>query len=251
MKQMLVVGGGTGLGNAVVKNLLEHNREVVVLGRTKPSDELRIKKFYGIDGTAVDWPSLYSTIERDTSSSIDAVIFVAGIGVFGKTNLVPVDRVRQVFELNFWACASAARAAAEYWTAQGEAGKFLAVLSIAALRAVPLESYYAASKAATARFLECLQLEYRHRGIEFICAFPGLLKTAFRRNAEWYGLKPAFANEGADVHETAQAVIALLEGKRRTRILGWRERTIAITDRLLPGLYDRLVLRSRVKRLMS
>ncbi len=251
MKQILVVGGGTGLGGALVKNLVEHDRKVVVLGRTKPSDDLRIQKFYCMDGTAVDWPSLYSTMEAETGVPIDAIIFVAGTGVFGKTSLVPLERARQVFELNFWACASAARAAAEYWAAKGLPGKFVAILSIAALRAVPLESYYAASKAATARFLECLQLEYGHKNIEFKCAFPGLLKTAFRRAAAWYGLKPAFADEGADVHKTAQAVVDLLESRRKMQVIGWRERAIALADRLLPGLYDRAVLRGRVQKLMN
>ena len=251
MKQILVVGGGTGLGGAVVKNLVEHDRKVVVLGRTKPSDGLRIQKFYGLDAATVDWPSFYSKAETETGAPIDAVIFVAGRGVFGKTGLVPVERARNVFELNFWACAAAARAAAEYWAGKGQPGKFVAVLSLAALRAVPMESYYAASKAATARFLECLQLEYAHKGIELKCAFPGLLKTGFRSAAEWYGLKPAFADEGADVHVTAQAVVDLLESKRNAQVFGWRERAIALADRLLPGLYDRAVLRGRAEKLMN
>ena len=251
MKQILVVGGGTGLGGAVVKNLVEHGRKVVVVGRTKPSPELPVEKFYGLDAAAADWPSQFSTIEKETGDLIDAVIFVAGSGVFGKASLIPVERAREVFELNFWACAAAARAVAEYWASKGKTGKFVAILSIAALRAVPLESYYAASKTATSRFLECLQLEYGHKGIDFICVYPGLLNTGFRRTAEWYGLKPAFADEGADVHKTAQAVINLLEGRRRAQVLGWKERTITLLDRWLPGLYDRVVLRSRVKRLLN
>lgn len=251
MKHILVVGGGTGLGRAVVKNLLEQRHKVVVIGRTNPSDDLPIKRFYAIDASVADWPAQFSTIEKDTGASIDSLIFVAGTGVFGKASLIPPDRARYVFDLNFWACASAARAAAEHWAAKGQPGRFVAILSIAALRAVPLESYYAASKAATARFLECLQLEYAHKQIGFTCVYPGLLNTGFRRTAEWYGLQPAFADEGADVHKTAQAVIDLLDGKRKARVLGWRERTIAFVDRVLPGLYDRVVLRGRVEKLMK
>ncbi|HKW64941.1 MAG TPA: SDR family NAD(P)-dependent oxidoreductase [Candidatus Acidoferrum sp.] len=251
MKQILVVGGGTGLGGAIVKNLADGDRNVIVAGRTKPPAELPIREFHSVDAANADWPFQFSAIEKETGATLDAVIFVAGSGVFGKVNLIPVEKARQIFELNFWACASAARAAAEYWAGKGQPGKFVAILSLAALRAVPLESYYAASKAATARFLECLRLEYGHRRIEFISVFPGLLNTGFRRNAKWYGLKPAFADEGADVHKTAQAVVDLLEGRRRAQVLGWKERTIALADRWLPGFYDRFVLRSRVERLMS
>jgi short-subunit dehydrogenase len=249
--QILVVGGSRGLGEALVKNLLDHKHKVVVLGKTEPPDASRIQKFYCLDATTVDWPTRYSAIERETGAPIDAVIFVAGMGVFGKTSLIPVDSVRQVFELNFWACSAAAKAAAEYWSTKGQAGKFVAILSIAARRAVPFESYYSASKAAIARFLECLQLEYAHKEIEFICAFPGLLKTQFRQQAAWYGFEPTFADEGADVHETAQAVINLLNGKRKTKVIGWRERAIDLADRIFPGLYDRTVLRKRVQKLLK
>jgi short-subunit dehydrogenase len=179
------------------------------------------------------------------------VIFVAGTGVFGKTVAIPLERARQTFELNFWACTTAARAAAEYWDDKKRAGKFLAILSIVARRAVPFEAYYSASKAAAARFLDCLRLEYGHKNIEFMCAFPGLLKTPFRSQVEWYGPKPALKDEGADVDRTARAVVKLLEGRRKARVIGWRERSIDLADRILPGLYDRAVLRKRVERLLK
>ena len=93
--------------------------------------------------------------------------------------------------------------------------------------------------------------EYAHKNIQFTCAFPGSLNTQFRRQAEWYGFEPTFANRGADVHKIAQAVINLLEGKRKTRVIGWRERAIDLADRVAPGLYDRAVLRSRVKKILK
>jgi NAD(P)-dependent dehydrogenase (short-subunit alcohol dehydrogenase family) len=250
MKQIVVVGGGGGLGGAIVRQLLDQNYKVVVAGRTKPGDE-RLRKFYGIDPASVEWPSLYQTIEEETGAPVDAVIFVAGTAVFGKTPLIPLERARQTLELNFWACTTAARAAAERWDSNGQAGKFVAILSIVARRAVPFEAYYSASKAAASRFLECLQLEYGHKNMEFVCALPGTLRTPFRRQAEWYGFAPACGDEGADVGKTAEAVINLLTGRRKTRVIGWRERSIDLADRVFPGLYDRVVLQGRVRRLLK
>lgn len=248
MKQVLIVGGGGGLGSALVKESLNRNFRVVVAGRTRPFDP-RVHRFYQTNAKDTEWGALYLLIEREIP--FDAVIFVPGTAVFGKTSMIPLERARQTFELNFWACAAAARAAAEFWSAKCRRGKFLAVLSIAARRAVLFEAYYCASRAATARFLECLQLEYAQQQLEFLCAFPGLLRTPFRRNAEWYGLGPSFADEGADVQKTAQAIIHLLTGRRKTRVIGWRERTIDLADRLFPGLYDRTVLRARTRRLLK
>ena len=250
MKQIVIIGGSGGLGRAVVKQCFDRNFCVVVVGRTKPSDP-RVRKFYPVDARNADWDNLYRIIEEETGHSIDAIIFVSGSAVFGKTSSIPVEKARQTFDLNFWACAAAARAAAELWSANAHRGKFLAVLSIAARRAVPFESYYCASRAATARFLECLQLEYAHNHLQFLSAFPGLLNTPFRRTADWYGFSPRFDHEGADVGQTAQAIMRLLVGKRRRRVIGWRERSIDLADRLFPGLYDATVLRSRVQKLLK
>jgi short-subunit dehydrogenase len=247
MKQIAIVGGGGGLGGALVKQLSDQDCQTVVIGRRRPA-EPRIQRFYAVDATRVDWRSLYTKIEQETSSAIDGMIFVAGTGVFGKTNLIPEEPARQTFELNFWACTAAAKAIAAHWDDKNQPGTFLAVLSIVARRAVPFEAYYAASKAATARFLECLQFEYAHKNIQIICAYPGMLRTPFRRQAPWYGFDPSQSDAGADVQKTAQSVINLLKGRRRTRVIGWRERSIDLTDRFLPGLYDRAVLGNRVRK---
>jgi hypothetical protein len=41
------------------------------------------------------------------------------------------------------------------------------------------------------------------------------------------------------------------EAHVRQRVIGWRERTIDLADRIAPGLYDRLVLRQRVRRVIG
>jgi short-subunit dehydrogenase len=182
---------------------------------------------------------------------MDAVVFVAGTAAYGRTASVPPERERSIFELNCWACANAAKSAVEHWAENDRPGTFLAVLSIVARRAVPFEAHYSASKAAAARFLECLELEYGPRHIRVLSAFPGTLDTPFRRQAEWYGLAPGAPGPGADVRQTARALCALLDGTRRARVIGWRERAIDLADRLVPGLYDRMVLQKRVARMLK
>jgi short-subunit dehydrogenase len=250
MKQVTIVGGGGGLGSKLVEQLLDRDYRVTVVGRTRPK-EPRLQNFLTTDVTHTDWRSLYATIEKLTGAPISAVVFVAGTAAFGRTAQIPPERARQTFELNFWACTSAATAAAEYWSEARRPGKFLAILSIVARHAVPLEAYYSASKAAAARFLESLQFEYAGRKIELMSVFPGMLKTPFRRRAEWYGVTSASDEQGADVQQTSRAIIRLLEGRRRTRVIGWRERSIDVADHVLPGVYDRVVLRARARKLLA
>jgi len=251
MKNIVVVGGSGGLGNAVVSRLLDRDYQVVVAGRS-PAADPRIAEFHAIETVSAEWPQVYRAIERSTSAPIDAVVFVSGIAAYGKVAEIPSESARHMLELNFWSCASAAQAAGEYWVAKHRPGKFLAVLSIVARLGVPFESYYSASKAAAARFLECLDLEYGHHGIEFISAFPGTLKTPFRSRAQWYGLTPTQSDDaGAKPADTAQALLALLEGRRFSPVIGWRERVIDLAERLCPGLYNRAVQRDRVRRVLD
>ncbi len=250
MKKVVIVGGAGGLGSELVRQLLDRGLEVVVAGRSRAADA-RVARSHLIDAAGVDWRSLYRTIAEDGSTPIDAVVFVAGTAAYGRTELFPAERARAIFDLNFWACASAARSAAEHWVASRRPGTFVAVLSIVARRAVPFEAYYAASKAAAARFLECLDLEYAGKGIRFVSAYPGTLDTPFRRRADWYGFEPPAADGGAGVGRVARAILRLLDGTRRSRVIGWRERSIDLADRLAPGLYDRLVLRRRVGRMVK
>ncbi len=250
MKKTLVVGGAGALGSEIVRQLLDRGIEVVVAGRRAAADA-RVRRSWTTDATQAEWGHLYAAIERETGSPVDSVVFVAGKAAFGKTALLSAEGARSLFELNFWACTGAARAAAEHWAGAARSGAFLAVLSIAARRAVPFEAYYSASKAAAARFLECLDLEYRGRGLRFLAAFPGALDTPFRKQAEWLGIEPTFAEGGADVRGTARAILAILDGRRRARVIGWRERSIALADRVAPGLYDRVVLRRRVARMLK
>ena len=248
MRQILVVGGAGGLGSALVRRLLDRKWAVAVAGRSAVT-EPRVRYVRVLDATVTDWRTLYRDVERESGAPVEAVAFVSGAAAYGRTTLVPSDRARATFELNFWACAAAATAAAEHWVERDRPGRFLAVLSLVARRAVPFEAHYAASKAAAGRFLECLQLEYGPRGIRFLCAFPGTLDTPFRTSAGWYGLAPAPSKGGSDADGAASALVALLEGRRKARVIGWRERAIDLADRVAPGLYDRAVLSRRVKRL--
>jgi NAD(P)-dependent dehydrogenase (short-subunit alcohol dehydrogenase family) len=250
MKQILIVGGAGGLGSALVQQLLDENVQVVVAGRSRIAED-RVRHSYVIDANCADWRSLYSTIEQESGMPIGAVVFVAGTAAYGMTALFPPERARSIFELNFWACTAAARLVAEHWAEKERAGTFVAVLSIVARRAVPFEAYYAASKAAAARFLECLDLEYAPRGIRFVSAFPGTLDTPFRLQADWYGLDPPIAAQGTDARRTAQAIRELLKGSRTAQVIGWRERVIDLADRMVPGLYDRIILRKRVERALK
>ena len=243
-RHVLVIAPHGTVGGAVARELRRRGVRVTGAGRTPPEPGV-VDGFHPVDLSAAAWPDLYRTVAGD--GPLDSIVYAAGVGTFGRTDAIPAEEARAAFDVNFWSIANAARAAAERWVRDDTPGCFLAVLSIAGRRAVPFEAYYGASKAAAARFLEALQLEVPP-SIRFVAACPGLIRTPFRSRAVWHGMPEPSAAGGANPRETAAALCDLLEGSRRSRVIGWRERAIDLADRFAPGLYDRLVLRPRIAR---
>lgn len=243
-RHALVIAPHGAVGGAVARELRRRGARVTGAGRTPP-DAGAVDAFLPLDLSAASWPQLYASAAG--AAPLDAIVYAAGIGTFGRTGAIPPEDARAVFEVNFWAVTDAARAAADRWVRDATPGCFLAVLSIAGRRAVPFEAYYGASKAAAVRFLEALQLEVPP-SIRFVAACPGLIRTPFRSRSVWHGMPMLPADGGATPEKTAVALCDLLEGSRTSRVIGWRERAIDLADRFAPGLYDRLVLRPRVAR---
>ncbi len=244
---MVVVGARTGVGQHLARQLRERGVAVSSVGRSHDDALGAWKKT--VDLRAADWRATYEEASAAAGIPVDGVVFVAGLAAFGRTTAVPADVAREIFELNTFAVMAAATEAARAWSSAGQPGLFVAVLSIAGRRAVPFEAHYCASKAATGRFLEALDLEHEARGIAFHSVYPGLLRTPFRGKARWFGMPaPAYAEDaGGDPADVARVLVAMLHGVPRSRVLGWRERAIDAVDRLNPDLYNRLVLRRRVR----
>jgi short-subunit dehydrogenase len=213
VSHVVVVGASSGIGGLVADALALRGVILSTIGR-RPSRHRTAWHHASADLGAVDWANVYRAAERRASSPIDV---------------------------------AAALAAATLWAAPRR-GTFVSVSSISARRAVPFESYYCASKAACARFLDGLELEQPDGRLRFVSVYPGRLRTAFRAKADWYGLPadPAFG-VGGDPARVAGSILSVLDGGS-SRIIGARERAIDLADRISPRLYDRLVLRARVRR---
>jgi NAD(P)-dependent dehydrogenase (short-subunit alcohol dehydrogenase family) len=220
------------------------------VGRSKPPRPEAFHKTCA-DPASLDWARTYGEMESHAGIPIDAVVYVAGDAAFGRAAAVPTARARRLFEANFWGPAAAATAADTLWAAPRR-GAFVCVSSIAGRRAVPFEAHYCASKAACARFLEALSLEHPDGRVRFASVYPGRLRTGFRAHAEWYDApRDPAPSEGNDPAAVARAIVLVLEGRKGPHVIGARENAIDFADRLSPRLYDRLVLRRRVRRLLD
>jgi len=241
----VVVGGSSGIGAEVARELAARAWDVSALSR-------RTSAVPGVRSIACDVgddASVAAAFERAIAAAGTprAVVYSAGAGVAGQTLDVPREAARDAFEVNFWGLERVVRQVLPLMMREGR-GSIVLVASIAALRAVPYEAHYAASKAAAMRYLECVALEAAARGVHVGWVAPGYVPTGFLERAGWHGMRrPEVSGSGVTSADVARAVAHAVERRQSRAVLGWRENAIALADRALPGAYDRL-LRARMRR---
>jgi short-subunit dehydrogenase len=239
MKTAWVVGASSALGGATATRLRKERFAVVSLSRTEPAP--------GVADTHVrcDVTDL-AEVERAVASALaihgapSVVVYAAGQAAMGVTFTVPMDMARRAFAVNFWGLDAVVRGVLPAMHAAG-GGTIVAILSLAAHRAITHEAYYSASKAAALRWLDCVALEAHPLGVHIKHLSPGFIDTGFFDRGGWHGMNaPPVRGSGVTPDDVAEEVWSLTRGKRSS-VIGWRERAIVLADRLSPGAYDALV----------
>jgi short-subunit dehydrogenase len=241
----IVVGSSAGIGAAIAAALRRQGHTVWGLARRSSGGAVDFSLPCDVSLPEELEAALREALEKGGAPS--RFVYASGAAIMGKSLEAPTESARRVFEVNFWGMERAIRLVYPAM-ARRRQGSILAVLSLAALRAVPFEAHYAASKAACARYLECFAHEASNEGVRVSYIAPGYVETGFLQRADWFGMPPVTVRgSGVTPDEVASAALALMDGRRRSPIIGWREKAIAIADRVLPGAYDEL-LRLRRRR---
>jgi short-subunit dehydrogenase len=238
----VVVGASAGLGAAIGAELRRRGWTVSGMARREPPRD-SVDRAFACDVTR-DEELVRVLGEAASHAPLDALVWCAGTPVMGRTLAVPPDAARAAFATSFWAMELAVRTVLPSMI-ERRRGWILAVLSLAALRAVPNEAYYAAAKAAAGRWLECLSQEVGWASVAVKCLYPGYVDTGFLERGGWWGMdRPSrVSGSGVTPEDVARAAADLLQSSRARAVLGWREKTIVLADRVAPGLYDWLLQR--------
>jgi short-subunit dehydrogenase len=239
----LVVGASSGIGLAIAKRLKRAGFLVTGLSRRiPPTDAVNEAMCCDIlDARAVS-ESARLLIEKYGAPQV--AVYSAGYPVMGEALSIPVEEAQRAFDVHFWGLDRIVRILIPEMKAHG-GGTILAVLSIAALCPPPFEAYYSASKAAAAAYLRTLALENNRDNIRIKSLIPGYVDTGFLERGNWYGMSvPKIHGSGVTPEQIAEAALQLICGGRDVRIVGWKERCLAIAERISPSLVTRW---SRIK----
>jgi NAD(P)-dependent dehydrogenase (short-subunit alcohol dehydrogenase family) len=180
----LVTGSSSGIGLAVVEQLLERGDRVAATLR-KPDALSHLKERYGERlWTAAldvnDTSAVRDVIHRAFTElgHIDVVVSSAGYALFGAAEECSDEQIDQQLQTNLVGSIQVIRACLPFLRRQG-GGRILQVSSEGGQLAYPNFSLYHASKWAIEGFVESVAQEVAPFGIQFTLVEPGPTRTNF------------------------------------------------------------------------
>lgn len=177
LKTAVITGASSGIGKVVARKLTDYGYKVVCVSRTRPD-------IGGVDFYECDLSNNDTTVEAAKSiaekyGKIDLVINNAGLGISGATELLPMESVRYVMEVDYFAPLSFTRELIPFIP---RGGKIVMISSACALFALPYRGVYCSAKAALNMLSFGLRMELKDSGISVVSICPGDIRTEFTKN---------------------------------------------------------------------
>lgn len=147
---------------------------------------------------------------------LDTWVHIAGVGLFASFGDTTVEEFAQVLQVNAMGQVHGAKAALPHLRRRGQ-GAFIAMSSMGAVRAMPLQSAYCASKHAVEGFVEALRVELAAEGIPIT---DDAQHTFFDKARQKLGVKPVAPPLVYDPDLAADAIIYAAEHPVRDMVVG-------------------------------
>lgn len=176
MKTLVISGGSSGIGKATASLFAERGWCVFELSRHGKSHDGIIH----VDCDVCDSDSTRNAIAQvmQQTDRIDVVISNAGFGISGPVEFTDIQDAERQMDVNFMGAVRFTQAVLPQLRKQ-RSGRIIYTSSVAAVLAVPYQSFYSASKAAINALALALANEVREFGIYVSVMMPGDVSTGF------------------------------------------------------------------------
>jgi short-subunit dehydrogenase len=245
--RMLITGASQGIGRALA---LEAARKgCVVLAAARNADllaELQAEgrgqglEIHTVKADVTDAAGRQAMADAAVKSlgGLDVLVNNAGIGATGHFADADEERLRRIFEVNFFGLTETTRVCLPLLR-EGKTPAILNISSIAGRRGIPARSDYAASKFAVQGFSEALRAELAKDGIDVLLLNPGLTMTNFSRNMIEQKAKVQLDHmRGMTSEQVAQAALSQLAWGVHEKTLTFQGRLLLWVSKWFPWFVD-------------
>lgn len=171
----VVTGGASGIGAAIVDELMERGARVASLDVEQPA---RDTQALAIRADVTDDASVRDAVQQviDTWGRLDIVVNNAGIGAQGDVAANDDHEWHRVLDVNVLGMVRVSRAALPHLR-RSPAAAVVNVCSIAATAGLPQRALYSASKGAVLSLTLAMAADHVREGIRVNCVNPGTADT--------------------------------------------------------------------------
>lgn len=205
MKTLVITGGSSGIGKATASLFAERGWRVFELSRHGKTQG----NITHVDCDVCSEESCKTAIAEmfRQTDVIDVVISNAGYGISGSVEFTQMNAVEHQMDVNFLGAVRFTQAVLPQLRAQ-KYGRIIYTSSVAAILAVPFQSFYSASKAAINAYALALANEVREFGISVSVMMPGDVSTGFTDARDK-------STAGEEVYSHARKAITTMEHDER------------------------------------
>ncbi len=252
-KRVVLTGASSGIGWYLASELVRSGAYVVITARR--NDRLQdLRQAFGnprqrliaVAGDICDGGHRQRLIDTAVSQlgGLDILINNAGAGAIGNFAEATAERLKRIFDVNFFAAAELTRLALPHLK-RGVQPAVCVVSSVLGHRGVPGKSEYCAAKFALRGWAEALRVELRPSGIDMLTVSPSTTKSEFFgsliESAATLGNGPMRAG-GQHPEVVARAIFRGLKGRKRDMILSPGGKALVWLSQITPRLMDRVLL---------
>jgi len=244
-KKAFVTGAASGIGRATALALAREGAELFLTDVNAPALESVVEQIQQAGGRAVTRRALdisdheavgaYAQEIHRAHGSMDLVLNIAGIAIWGAVEDLEVRQWRKVIDVNLMGPIHVMQCFLPEMIRAGHGGHLVNVASAAGLFGLPLHAPYSASKFGLRGISEVLRFDLRRHGIDVSLVCPGGVNTGLVQTVQLAGMDDAApelsqlrARFRAHAVTPEQAAEAILRGIKARRYMVFTSRDIQI-----------------------
>lgn len=251
INQQVVVlfGASSGIGRETALRFAQRGARVVVAARNEQGLQSLVEEIHQRGGEASAIPADTTDFEQvkavadlavEQYGHLDTWVHLAGVSLYASFEQTAPEEFRRVIDVTLMGQVYGAMAALPHLRREGR-GALIHISSVAAGRALPLQSAYSAAKHGIKGFVEALRTELQHDNVPISVTniMPASINTPFFNNARTkLGVKPAPLPPVYEPQLVAEAILYAAEHPQRDMVVGGAGKAILLTEAISPSLLD-------------
>lgn len=256
--KVIITGASSGIGEATALALANHKLNLILVSRDSEKLKAIVNKVKAIspdcptplvipcDVTKDEEVQLMVETCKIIFGSVDVLINNAGYGVYGASELTPLEDFRQVMEINFFGSIRCIYGLLPLMK-QRNRGHIINVASVAAFYGIPYLGAYAASKAALVSINQSLRAELFDTNIKISIVYPGYTDTNFFNNEKRFGDAVRPKGYFMPANKVAHAITNIIIKGHGDQVLTLDGKVLFILKDLFPGLVQNILKKIAVR----